>query len=240
MVAQAGIQYGLDWTCLRAPWIMEKDDFRHTLSFGDDVFGAPDWKTLVAPEVAARCPRRRRGAAAARRRRRAAQAQLRPRRRPRRRDPDRARPPGRRASGSTTSRWTSRSTTARSPPTSPRPAACPSIDIPSRFHSTWLDNARARLELGWRPAYDLAAPGRGRLELPARRRRPAPDLVPGLRAHTLSTPPRPGPKRRCACAAWVRRGRDPPPTDLRYTGAPTCYRSPAAGHPAGHGSRPPI
>ena len=28
MVAQAGIQYGLDWTCLRAPWIMEKDDFR--------------------------------------------------------------------------------------------------------------------------------------------------------------------------------------------------------------------
>jgi nucleoside-diphosphate-sugar epimerase len=31
----------------------------------------------------------------------------------------------------------------------------PSIDIPSRFHSTWMDNARAKLELGWRPAYDL-------------------------------------------------------------------------------------
>lgn len=54
MLAQAGIQYGLDWTCLRAPWIMEKDDFRCSLSFGDDIFGAPDWKTLVPPETAAR------------------------------------------------------------------------------------------------------------------------------------------------------------------------------------------
>ena len=31
----------------------------------------------------------------------------------------------------------------------------PSVEIASGFHSTWLDNARARLELGWRPAYDL-------------------------------------------------------------------------------------
>lgn len=52
MVAQFGIQYDLDWCCLRAPWIMEKDDFRYTLSFGDDLFGGPDWKTMVSPEVA--------------------------------------------------------------------------------------------------------------------------------------------------------------------------------------------
>ena len=32
---------------------MEKDDFKYTLSFGDDVFGGPDWKTLV-PEADAR------------------------------------------------------------------------------------------------------------------------------------------------------------------------------------------
>ena len=31
-----------------------------------------------------------------------------------------------------------------------------SIDIPSGLHSTWLDNARAKFELGWRPAYDTA------------------------------------------------------------------------------------
>src|SRR3990167_5105621 len=44
---QFGIQYGTNGCCLRAPWIMEKDDFKYTLSFGDDVFGGPDWKTLV-------------------------------------------------------------------------------------------------------------------------------------------------------------------------------------------------
>ena len=54
MLEQFGIQYGIDWCCLRAPWIMEKDDFRHSLSFGDDLFGGPDWKTMVEPEVAGR------------------------------------------------------------------------------------------------------------------------------------------------------------------------------------------
>lgn len=53
MLEQFGIQYGLNGCCLRAPWIMEKDDFKYSLSFGDDVFGGPDWKTLV-PEDAAR------------------------------------------------------------------------------------------------------------------------------------------------------------------------------------------
>jgi nucleoside-diphosphate-sugar epimerase len=52
MVQQYGIQYGIDWCCLRAPWIMEKDDFRYTLSFGDDLFGGPDWKTMVRPAEA--------------------------------------------------------------------------------------------------------------------------------------------------------------------------------------------
>ena len=55
LLQQTHIQYGLNVSCLRAPWIMEKDDFRYSLSFGDDVFGGPDWKTLVAPEVAERC-----------------------------------------------------------------------------------------------------------------------------------------------------------------------------------------
>jgi UDP-glucose 4-epimerase len=53
MLEQSGVQYGVNHCCLRAPWIMEKDDFRYTLSFGDDVFGGPDWKTLV-PEADAR------------------------------------------------------------------------------------------------------------------------------------------------------------------------------------------
>jgi UDP-glucose 4-epimerase len=47
MLQQYFIQYGIDGCCLRAPWIMEKDDFKYTLSFGDDVFGGPVWKDLA-------------------------------------------------------------------------------------------------------------------------------------------------------------------------------------------------
>ena len=40
--------------CLRAPWIMEKDDFKYQLSFGEDVFGGPRWCDLVSAEEALR------------------------------------------------------------------------------------------------------------------------------------------------------------------------------------------
>lgn len=49
MLEQFQIQYGLNGTILRAPWIMEKDDFRYVLSFGDDQFGGPAWDTLISP-----------------------------------------------------------------------------------------------------------------------------------------------------------------------------------------------
>jgi len=52
MLEQYRIQYGLESCCLRAPWIMEKDDFRYSLSFGDDVFGGPRWRDLVGHEKA--------------------------------------------------------------------------------------------------------------------------------------------------------------------------------------------
>lgn len=154
MVEQYGLQYGLNWCCLRAPWIMEKDDFRHTLSFGDDVFGAPDWKTLVAPEVAERCRR------------------------------DQTTPLLRDADGRPLKRnfvhvedLVAAVIAAIDNPraerrlynvcmTEPvdygavaehlkRTRGRPWIDVPSRFHSTWMDNSRARFELGWRPQYDL-------------------------------------------------------------------------------------
>jgi UDP-glucose 4-epimerase len=31
-----------------------------------------------------------------------------------------------------------------------------SIEVPSAYHSNWLDNARAKLDLNWRPRTDLA------------------------------------------------------------------------------------
>src|SRR5688500_799521 len=52
MLEQYYIQYDLNGCCLRAPWIMEKDDFKYQLSFGDDVFGGPRWGELVGPEKA--------------------------------------------------------------------------------------------------------------------------------------------------------------------------------------------
>ncbi len=48
MLEQYYIQYDLNGCCLRAPWIMEKDDFKYQLSFGDDVFGGPRWHEYVS------------------------------------------------------------------------------------------------------------------------------------------------------------------------------------------------
>ena len=52
MLEQYYIQYDFNGCCLRAPWIMEKDDFKFALSFGEDVFGGPRWRDLVGAERA--------------------------------------------------------------------------------------------------------------------------------------------------------------------------------------------
>ena len=52
MLEQYFVQYGLSGCCLRAPWIMEKDDFKYTLSFGEDAFGGPRWRDIVGPKQA--------------------------------------------------------------------------------------------------------------------------------------------------------------------------------------------
>ena len=52
MLEQYYVQYDLNGCCLRAPWIMEKDDFKFQLSFGDDVFGGIYWRDYVGAEQA--------------------------------------------------------------------------------------------------------------------------------------------------------------------------------------------
>ena len=155
MVQQFGVQYGMDWCCLRAPWIMEKDDFRHTLSFGDDVFGGPDWKTMVPPDVAAQAQRQ--GAV----------------------------PLLTDANGLPIKRnfvhvddLVAAVLLALTAPQARqklynicmdepvdygdlatlllRTRSLPSVRIRSEFVSNWMSNARARFDLGWRPVYDLA------------------------------------------------------------------------------------
>lgn len=57
MLEQYQIQYDLNGCCLRAPWIMEKDDFRFALSFGADQFGGPPWTDLLPKSEIARYSR---------------------------------------------------------------------------------------------------------------------------------------------------------------------------------------
>ena len=93
MLEQYGIQYDLNVCCLRAPWIMEKDDFSYQLSFGEDVFGGPRWRDLVGAERADAYVASGTVPVMLDPRGPAGEAELRARRGPGRRDPGRARQP---------------------------------------------------------------------------------------------------------------------------------------------------
>lgn len=47
MLEQYYTQYDFDGCCVRAPWIMEKDDFKYSMSFGTDQFGGPSLREIV-------------------------------------------------------------------------------------------------------------------------------------------------------------------------------------------------
>lgn len=154
MLEQYYIQYDLNGCCLRAPWIMEKDDFKYQLSFGEDVFGGPRWRDLVGAQQADEYVRTQ-----------AVPVMLAPDGRPVKRnfvhvddlvsallltiDHPQARQQlfnisldepidyGEMSQYLTASR------------------GLPSVEIKTTYHSTWLDNTKAKLILGWRPAYDM-------------------------------------------------------------------------------------
>ncbi len=156
MLEQYYVQYGLDGCCLRAPWIMEKDDFRHTLSFGEDVFGGPRWRDLVEParaEVYAKVG--------------TVPVML---------DPDGV--PVQRnfvhvddlvgamliALEHPKARQQIFNICMDEPVDYRRVAehlqrtrGLASVDVPTPYRSTWLDNAKAKFLLGWRPQVNLAA-----------------------------------------------------------------------------------
>jgi nucleoside-diphosphate-sugar epimerase len=154
MLEQFGIQYGINHCCLRAPWIMEKDDFKYSLSFGDDLFGGPDWKTMV-PEADAKRYHQNWTV-------------------PLLRDAD-GRPLKRNfvhvddlCSALLAALDNPRAERQLFNISMDRPVdygevadylnrtrGLDSIDIPSQYHSTWLDNSKARFELDWQPEYDL-------------------------------------------------------------------------------------
>jgi nucleoside-diphosphate-sugar epimerase len=156
MLRQFVIQYGINACCLRAPWIMEKDDFKYTMSFGDDVFGGPKWKDMVDADVAAKCQREG-----------TIPLLLDARGKPLKRNFVHV------------SDLVSAIMTALDHPAARgktynismdeavdygdaaaylhKSRGLSSIGIPSSYHSTWLDNTAAKFDLGWRPSVDLAA-----------------------------------------------------------------------------------
>jgi UDP-glucose 4-epimerase len=154
MLEQYYIQYDLNGCCLRAPWIMEKDDFKYQLSFGEDVFGGPRWRDLVGTQLADEFLQNH-----------TIPIMLDPDGEPVKRnfvhvedlvsalllalDHPKARQQlfnismdepvdyGEMGKYLTASR------------------GLPSVEIKTEYHSTWLDNTKAKLILGWRPVYDM-------------------------------------------------------------------------------------
>jgi UDP-glucose 4-epimerase len=154
MLEQYFVQYDLSGCCLRAPWIMEKDDFKYTLSFGDDVFGGPRWKEFIDPEIAKEYYERG-----------AVPLMLDPHGEPVKRnfvhvsdlvecmilalDNPKARQ--------------QTFNVCMDEPIDYRQVAdylyqsrgIPAVEIKTPYWSTWLDNNKAKFLLGWRPAYNL-------------------------------------------------------------------------------------
>jgi UDP-glucose 4-epimerase len=154
MLAQFGIQYGINWCCLRAPWIMEKDDFRYTLSFGDDVFGAPVWKTLVPESDARRYTRE--GTVPLLR-----DSEGRPLKRNFIHVDDLVKAVLAAIENPNANQQLFNVSMDRPVDYGEvaehlaRTRGLGSIDIASQYHSNWMDNTKARFLLGWQPEYDL-------------------------------------------------------------------------------------
>ncbi|AUX37943.1 MULTISPECIES: NAD(P)-dependent oxidoreductase [Sorangium] len=155
MLEQYYIQYAMNGCCLRAPWIMEKDDFKAQLSFGDDVFGGPRWRDLVGAE--------------------AAEGYIRSGAVPVMLDPD-GEPVKRnfvhvedlvaailKAIDHEKARQQTFNICMDEPVDYGELArylestrSLPSVKVKTPYRSTWLDNTKAKFLLGWRPHYDLA------------------------------------------------------------------------------------
>lgn len=154
MLEQYYIQHDLNGCCLRAPWIMEKDDFKHQLSFGEDVFGGPRWRDLVGDQRADEFVRT--GAV------------------PVMLDPDAV--PVKRNFVHVDDLVSALLLVIDHPKARQQlfnicmdepvdygemgkylneTRGLPTVEIRTQYHSTWLDNSKAKFLLGWRPEYNL-------------------------------------------------------------------------------------
>jgi UDP-glucose 4-epimerase len=156
LLEQYYIQYGLDGCCLRAPWIMEKDDFKYTLSFGEDVFGGPRWRDLVGASKADEYIRTN-----------TVPVMLNEKGQPIKRNFVHVEDLVDAIFAAINNPAATQQTfnICMDEPVDYREVAnylgqnygCQSVDITTEYQSTWLDNNKAKFLLGWRPRYDLQA-----------------------------------------------------------------------------------
>lgn len=154
MLEQYYHQYNLNGCCLRAPWIMEKDDFKYALSFGTDVFGGPVWRDLVGAEKANEY----------------VQSQTIPvmvdgNGRALKRNFVHAEDLVEAILCAIDNPQAQQQTfnICMDEPVDYRETAVylaqsrhlPSVDVPTPYHSTWLDNSKAKFLLNWQPHYNL-------------------------------------------------------------------------------------
>ena len=132
MLEQFGVQYGVNWTTLRAPWIMEKDDFRYAFDLSDAQFGGPPWEKIVGSERLATL--RAKSAFPAMRM-----------------SIDNERAFGELFNVAMNEPVDYEEASKLVETIAGRKPS--EIDTP--FHSNWLDNSKARKVLGWRPEIDL-------------------------------------------------------------------------------------
>ena len=154
MLEQYYVQYDLDGCTLRAPWIMEKDDFRYSLSFGKDVFGGPRWCDIVGDESSAEYHRKG-----------TIPVMLDPSGNPVRRNfvhVDDLVEAILKALDHPAARQELFNICMNEPVNYRNVAdylaktrGLPSVDVGTEFFSTWMDNAKAKFLLDWRPRYDL-------------------------------------------------------------------------------------
>ena len=155
MLEQYYIQYDLAGCCLRAPWIMEKDDFKYQLSFGKDVFGGPRWGDLVGPEKSAAYIKAG-----------TIPIMLDPAGRPVKRNFVHVDDLIGAILAALAQPAAARKQTFNICMNEPvdygelgaylsESRGLPTVGIATPYHSTWLDNSKAKFLLGWRPQYDL-------------------------------------------------------------------------------------
>jgi UDP-glucose 4-epimerase len=155
LLEQYYLQYDLSGCCLRAPWIMEKDDFKYQLSFGNDVFGGPRWGDLVGPEKAAAYAKAG-----------TIPIMLDPQGRPVKRNFVHVDDLGSAILAALAQPAAARKQTFNVCMNEPvdygelgaylsDSRGLPTVGIQTPYHSTWLDNSKAKFLLGWRPEYDL-------------------------------------------------------------------------------------